>query len=204
VYAIGEPFPDNIQNIRMGASMNAVVDMIKGSGSHEVLPNPQGHRPILEWRLPDNPNYKKLSFRFTEKDRLYLIRFDLKEISQRDLRTLKKPLFKKYGISWDDPWKLKMKDDDILLYGPPEVGTVYYFEFTNTKTAEKAMELMHRVISTEDRPSRQQEVKPSEGEKKPEAAKEVAPSGAQSTPTATRSPDTISPSSKQESEAPVK
>ena len=81
----------------------------------------------------------------------------MKNIPQRELRALKDPLFEKYGISWDDPWRLKVKDNDILLYGPPVMGDVYYFEFSNRKTGEKAMELLSRITSAEDRPAKSTE-----------------------------------------------
>ncbi len=146
------PFPSKISGIKMGDSMSSVIDMVKGSGKYEATPGTEKQRPSLKWYLPDNPYYKEMSFKFTEKDRLYLIRFDLKKISRRDLRAMKNWLFDKYGISWDNPMRLKSKGQDVLLYGPPQMGRVYYFEFSNPKTGERAYELLERVMSAEDRP----------------------------------------------------
>jgi hypothetical protein len=145
------PFPPKIQGIQMGQPLSSVVTMIQGSGDHEVQPQADAGRSAVIWAVPESLYYKRLSFRFTEKDRLYLIRFDLKDISPGDLRALKKLLFEKYGISWDEPWRLKVKDEDVLLYGPPDLGKVYYFEFSNRKTGEKAMELLEREMSAFDR-----------------------------------------------------
>jgi len=148
------PFPAKISGIKMGDSMASVMDMVKGEGKSEATPGTEIRRPSLKWYLPNNPYYKEMSFKFTEKDRLYLIRFDLKNVSRSDLRALKKSLFDKYGMSWDDPWKLKVKGKDVLLYGPPEMGRVYYFEFSDPKTGERAYELLDRVMSSEDRPAK--------------------------------------------------
>ncbi|MDQ7784550.1 MAG: hypothetical protein RDU20_16825 [Desulfomonilaceae bacterium] len=154
-----EPFPKKISGIKMGDSMSAVIDMVKDSGTYESTPGTEIQRPSLTWQLPNNPYYKQMSFKFTEKDRLYLIRFDLKNITRSDLRAMKKTLFDTYGISWDDPWKLKVKGQDVLLYGPPEMGRVYYFEFFEPKTGERAYELLERVMSAEDRPVKKKDEK---------------------------------------------
>ncbi len=164
------PFPPKIGKINMGDSMSSVIEMVKGSGTYEAKPGTEIQRPSLEWLLPNNPYYKELSFKFTEKDRLYLMRFDLKKVSRRDLRAMKKTLFDKYGISWDDPWRLKSKGQDVLLYGPPEMGRVYYFEFSNPKTGDRAYELLERVMSAEDRPVKEK----SEKAKKEEEEKETS------------------------------
>ncbi|MFH1117609.1 MAG: hypothetical protein V1792_27130 [Pseudomonadota bacterium] len=149
-----DPFPAKIDKIKMGDSTSSVIGMIKGAGTYEAQPGTEIQRPLVKWLLPNNPYYKELSFKFTEKDRLYLIRFDLKKISRSDLRAMKKTLFDKYGISWDDPWRLKVKGHDVLLYGPPEMGRVYYFEFSNPKTGDRAYEVLDRVMSAEDRPAK--------------------------------------------------
>ena len=157
-----DPFPDKIKGIKLGESMASVLDMVKGSGTYEAKPGTERRRPSLVWFLPNNPYYKEMSFKFTEKDRLYLIHFDLKSISRRDLRELKKSLFDKYGISWDNPWRLKSKGKDVLLYGPPNLGRVYYFEFSDPKTGEKAYEILERVMSAEDRPPKKKSKKAEE------------------------------------------
>jgi hypothetical protein len=147
-----EAFPPQIKDVKMGSSMSSVTSMIKGRGSHEEKPLPMPQRKALVWTPQVSRYYNQIQFHFTEKDRLFLIRFNLKNISFQDLRALKKDLFEKYGISWDAPWSLQIKDNDVLLYGPPEQGRVYVFELSNPKTGEKSIELLDKVISKEDRP----------------------------------------------------
>ena len=146
------PYPPEIRDIEMGASLSSVVDMIKGSGSYDIIPPSVKQRPALIWSLKNNPIYEKVTFRFTEKDRLFIIRLKLKKISRREIRAIEKEFFKKYGISWDNPLKLKTRTGDALNYGPPQMGEVYCFELTNRKTGRKALEFFDRVISSEDRP----------------------------------------------------
>lgn len=171
------PFPLKIRGIKMGVPMSSVVNMIKGSGTYEASPANEKVRPALTWVLPNNPYYKKVTFRFTEKDRLFIIRFDLKRISRRDLRGIKKSLFKKYGISWDNPHKLKTKTGDALNYGPPQMGNIYFFEFTNRKTGDKAIELFDRVTSSEDRPRKKKDDKGKSVEKDIRAGKDASGKG---------------------------
>lgn len=147
-----EAFPPQIKDVKMGASMSSVISMIKGRGSYEEKPLPLPQRKALVWTPQVSRYYSQVQLHFTEKDRLFLIRFNLKNISFQDLRALKKDLFEKYGISWDAPWSLQIKDNDVLLYGPPEAGRVYFFELSNPKTGEKSIELLDKVISQEDRP----------------------------------------------------
>jgi hypothetical protein len=149
-----EPFPPQIRDVKMGVPMAEVLAMVKGAGTHATKPLPLPDRNALVWHLPDNPNFRQVVFQFTEKDRLFLIRFDMKNVPFRDLRALKKDLFEKYGISWDSPWTMKIKENDAVLYGPPSMGNVYFFEITNPKTGEKALEIMDRAISGEDRRGR--------------------------------------------------
>lgn len=149
-----EPFPSQIRDVKMGVPMSEVLAMVKGAGTHATKPLPLPDRNALVWHLPDNPNFRQVVFQFTEKDRLFLIRFDMKNVPFRDLRALKKDLFEKYGISWDSPWTMKIKENDAVLYGPPSIGNIYFFEITNPKTGEKALEIMDRAISGEDRRGR--------------------------------------------------
>jgi len=147
-----EAFPPQIKDVKMGASMSSVISLIKGRGSHEEKPLPLPQRKALVWTPQVSRYYNQVQFHFTEKDRLFLLRFNLKNISFQELRALKKDLFEKYGISWDAPWSLQIKDNDVLLYGPPEAGRIYYFELSNPKTGDKSIELLDKIISQEDRP----------------------------------------------------
>ncbi|MEW6138181.1 MAG: hypothetical protein AB1733_08115 [Thermodesulfobacteriota bacterium] len=180
-----EPFPTQIRDVKMGVPMAEVLAMVKDAGTHVTKPLPLPDRNALVWHLPDNPNFRQVVFQFTEKDRLFLIRFDMKNVPFRDLRALKKDLFEKYGISWDSPWTMKIKENDAVLYGPPSIGNIYFFEITNPKTGEKALEIMDRAISGEDR----------RGRPIPEAEKE------QGQPLSTESPGKAGPSKAAETES---
>ncbi len=79
-------------------------------------------------------------FLFTEKDRLYLVRFDVKKEAWSEVRNLKKALFERFGISSENPGRSRIKNQDVLVYEglKPDYS---FFEFTDTKTGEKAFEL---------------------------------------------------------------
>jgi hypothetical protein len=151
VYAQGNPIPTEIKNLQMGSSTNAVVAMIKTSGTHTSMPVEKENRTLLLWEHPSLPYYKDIGFQFTEKDRLYLIRFTLKDAARADYHSLKKTVFKDYDFSWDKPWKRILPDREMLLYAPEKGQELYFIEFTDRKTHEKSFELFNRLISAADR-----------------------------------------------------
>ena len=102
-------------------------------------------------------------FLFTEKDRLYLVRLIVKKEAWSEVRNLKKGLFDKFGIASENPGRLRIKDQDVLVYEglKPDCS---FFEFTDTKSGAKVFELYYGKISSEDKPKKDTEKK-SDGQK---------------------------------------
>jgi hypothetical protein len=152
VYAQGNPIPSEIKDIQMGCSTNTVIEKIKTSGTYTNTPVDKENRTIILWQHPSLPYYKDIGFQFTEKDRLYLIRFTLNDAARADYHSLKKTVFKDYDFSWDQPWKQILPDREMLLYGPEKGQELFFIEFTDRKSHEKSFELFNRSISATDRP----------------------------------------------------
>jgi hypothetical protein len=199
-----DPVPTEIRDLKMGSPSSVVIGKISPSGpySTDKLPK-EDERTILTWKIPDNIHYKDVSFTFTEKDRLFLIRFNLKEGERDEIQALKKSFFDTQKFLWEDPLKLKVKDDDILLY-IKDSGPDCFLDFSNKKTGERAFELFDRAISAEDRPQKPaqekldnqkagetegaakepeaQDAKPSEQEKASDSGKKSAAEKAEAKP----------------------
>lgn len=153
-----------LENLRMGVTSSAVIDEIKSVGTHSLEPSPWDKRTKVIWRLPDNSSYDKVMFLFTEKDRLYLVRFAVRKEAWSEVRNLKKALFERFGISSaTSPTRLKIKNQDVLVYEGLKSGWGF-FEFTDDKTGEKAFELYAGKVSAEDKPKKDAENK-SHGQK---------------------------------------
>lgn len=148
-----EPLPPQIQDLKMGSSSSSVIGRIKSTGTYASGVNPGDQRMKLTWMIPDSPYYQNVIFQFTEKDRLYLIRFSLRQDLRDKLPHLKKAFFDKFHISPEDPRRLKVKGQDVLMYAPQD-GDYNFFEFTDTKTGEKWFELFNNNISASDRPKK--------------------------------------------------
>jgi hypothetical protein len=153
-----EPLPPQIQDLKMGSSSSSVIDRIKSTGTYESGVNPGDQRMKLTWMVPRSPYYQNVVFLFTEKDRLYLIRFSLRQDLRDNLRQLKKAFFDKFNISSEAPGKLRVKDQDVVTYTPQD-GDYNFFEITDTKTGEKWFELFSNDISAKDRPKKNEENK---------------------------------------------
>jgi hypothetical protein len=168
-----DPIPTEIRDLQMGSPSSVVIGKISPSGPYSADKLPREDRTILTWKIPDNPHYKDVSFTFTEKDRLFLIRFNLKEGERDEILALKKSFFDTQKFLWEDPLKLKVKDNDILLY-IKESGPDCFFDFSNKKTGERAFELFNREISVEDRPVKeaQQDLDSQKADETAGAAKE--------------------------------
>ncbi len=151
-YAQSNPVPQEIRDLKMGSSTAAVTERIKSVGTFETEPIKKENRTMLVWTRPDTPYYKNISFQFTEKDRLYLIRFTLNDAALADYHSLKRVVFKDYDFSWERPQKLRLPTRDMVLYGPEKGLELYFIEFTDRKSHEKCFELFNRSISSEDRP----------------------------------------------------
>jgi len=106
---------------------------------------------------------------------LFLIRFTLNDGARQEYHNLKRTVFKDYDFSWDKPTKLKIKDRDIVAYGPEKGMALYFFEFTDKKTHEKFFELFSRSVRATDRPApppKEETASPDQtgqGDKKPES-----------------------------------
>jgi hypothetical protein len=146
--------PPEIQDIELGISSSQVIDKIKNSGEHSMsdFPSrlPDAKRMKLTWPLANNMYYKQVEFEFTEKDRLYLLRFLLNDEMRWNLTSLKKQFFDQYSISWDDPSRMRMKNNDVILY-IPDKGKLHFFEMRDVATGQKSFELFDRNASAEDR-----------------------------------------------------
>jgi len=147
-----------LDNLNMGVSSSAVIDKIKSIGTHSLEPSPWDKRQKLIWRLPDNSDYDKVMFLFTEKDRLYLVRFMVRKEAWAEARNLKKGFFEKFGISSDNPVRTRIENQDILMYEGSKQN-YKFFEYTNNKTGERAFELYDRQVSLEDKPKKEAENK---------------------------------------------
>ncbi len=142
--------PPEIQDIELGISSSQVIDKIKNSGEHSSSALANGKRTILVWPVASNMYYKQIEFEFTEKDRLYLLRFVLNDEMRWNLTSLKKQFFDKYKISWDDPGRMRVKNNDVILYIPDQ-GKWHFFEMRDVTTGQKSFELFDREVSAEDR-----------------------------------------------------
>jgi hypothetical protein len=146
--------PPEIQDVQLGMTSSQVIDMIKNSGEHSTsdLPSrlPNAKRMKVVWPLASNMYYKEVEFEFTEKDRLYLLRFVLNDEQKWNLTSLKKQFFDKYSISWEDPGRMRKKDLDVILYIPDQ-GKWHFFEMRDVTTGQKSFELFDRNVSALDR-----------------------------------------------------
>lgn len=150
--AMPDIIPTQITDVAMGAPSSAVIDRINAVGTHSTESLPLEGRKRVVWLLPKSRHYKNVMFYFTEKDRLFLIRFTLDDVTRGESPTLKKAFFDKFDFSWDRPSRLRIKEDDAVLYGSENNDRVYFLECTDRNTRERAFELFDRVVSSEDRP----------------------------------------------------
>ena len=151
-YAQSNPIPPEVKDLRMGSSTATVIDKIKSLGSYSSEKLDKENRTMLIWHRPDTPYYKDIEFQFTEKDRLYLIRFVLNDAARADYHALKRTVFKDYDFSWERPQKLMLQNREMQLYGPEKGMELFFIEFTDKKTHAKSFELFNRSVSATDRP----------------------------------------------------
>ncbi len=153
-FSVNEVMPGPLKDVKMGMSSSSLIDKIKPMGTYSSEVSPWDKRLKVTWRPGDNPYYENLMFLFTEKDRLYLIRFNLNKEARQDLRHLKKALFGQFGISAEDPGRLRIKDRDVLVYEGQERKSTF-FEMTDIVSGDKSFELYSREISSQDRPMKE-------------------------------------------------
>ncbi len=165
VWSQDEPMPARIKDLKMGASLSSVAETIKPEGTNSTEEIPDQKRQKLTWVTPDNPYYANLQFQFTEKDRLYMIRFSLKNELWRKSLNLKRAFFQKFSISPENPLKLRVKNQDILVYGA-DGGDCDFLDFTEATTGEKWFVLVNKGISADDRTKAGNDSKESKDESK--------------------------------------
>lgn len=151
------PIPPKIQNLSMGASMGSVMELISGSGAVSSENPKDKQRPKIVWTPAESQHYQSIEFNFTEKNRLFLIRFNVKEGPREVFQGLKKGFFDLYKFQWDEPMRIKVEGNDALVYDRPENSNTYFFEITDRMTGNKSIELMERSISAQDRQKKQPE-----------------------------------------------
>lgn len=178
--------PPEIQDVQLGISSSEVLDKIKDSGEHSMGPLPNRKRMKLVWPLDGNMYYKQVEFEFTEKDRLYLMRFVLNEELRWNLTSLKKQFFEKYRISWEDPGRMRVKNNDVIVYIPEEGAKWHFFELRDVTTGQKSFEIFSRAISIDDRQPPKNQVGSA---KQAEQGNPAVSKGAAPAPTENKSPE---------------
>jgi hypothetical protein len=142
--------PPEIQDLTLGMSSSEVLDKIKNSGEYAKSPVANGTRKKVTWPLSGNMYYKQVEFEFTEKDRLYLMRFILNAELRWNLTSLKKQFFEKYHISWEDPGRMRVRNNDVIVYVPDQ-GKLNFFELRDVTTGQKSFEVFDQFVSAQDR-----------------------------------------------------
>ena len=142
--------PPQIRDVELGITSSQLINRIKDSGKYSIIPIAKGTRKRIIWPLTNNMYYKRVEFEFTEKDRLYLMRFVLNDELRWDLTSLKKRFFDRYHISWEDPGRFRARNNDVIVYVPAE-GKYNFFELRDIKTGQNSFEIFSRIISAQDR-----------------------------------------------------
>lgn len=145
-----DPVPTELKDFRMGMSESALVEKIKDSGKISNEDSIVAKRRIVTWTPSNSPYYQTVSFRFTEKSRLFIVHLILKDDARQEAQSLKKSFFDKFKFAWEDPYRLRIKESDVLLYGEGDAN-FSFLDFTDVKTGAKAFELFSKIISMEDR-----------------------------------------------------
>jgi hypothetical protein len=151
---VEDPVPKQIQNLAMGAHMTTVKEMINGSGEMVTGASLEKRGPQLTWTPASSPYYRTIDFDFTEKDRLYMIRYNLKEAPRETYQGVKQGFFNLYKFDPDEqgPSRIRVRGNDALLYDHPENSNTFLFEITDKRTGNKSIELFERSVSAQDRP----------------------------------------------------
>ncbi len=163
------PFSDLDLGIPSAEILKKIGSIGKVTKTDLLMP---GRREI-SWTVPISPYFKRISFEFTEKDRLYLVRFVVKDEARLDVKTIKQKLFQQYKVSWEEPNRFSRQNKDVLVFAPELDGKYIVFEITDTVKGEKSLELFSTDISLMDRQETAAEAKKkneaASGEKKPPA-----------------------------------
>ncbi|MEJ2716697.1 MAG: hypothetical protein P8182_06090 [Deltaproteobacteria bacterium] len=150
--ALNDPLPPEIRDLKLGISSSELIDKIKNSGSYSEGPVPKRETRIrLTWIPAHSARYKNVQFDFTEKDRLYLVRFVIKDKLRWKSDALKRAFFERFHITTENPGRMRVKDNDVVIY-LPENKAPFFFDVTNTRTGQKIFEIFDKNISGRDRP----------------------------------------------------
>ncbi len=146
-----DPVPKEMKGIELGALSKLVVDTLKDDG--EISRSDVPYRPPrvrITWTPKRNQYYESVDFDFTEYDRLYLIRFNLRRVAHGKAHALKKGFFRKFRVSWDDPGTIRLHNRQALLYIPEEKSP-FFFDVKYVRTGDKTYELFDKEISGGDK-----------------------------------------------------
>jgi hypothetical protein len=150
-FAFLDPIPPQIKGVTMGASKESVIAKIKGSGTYTTSHIEKENRTRVTWVPAKDQYYSDVVFQFTEKDRLYLIRFNLYPAMRSKAAELKQAFFRLFGYYEEHPMRLRVKNSEVLLYGPGEAKD-FLLEYTDRTTGQKGFEMFDRQVSGSDRP----------------------------------------------------
>jgi len=144
--------PAELSDLKLGMDLPFVLDHIGTSGLYAKTPVPGSQRTVVTWFPENNAYYQKLEFWFSEKGRLFMARFGLKDESRWSAAAVKKQFLDKYLGTWLDPKRFRMDPNDMIVYIPQDPTKVQFLEVTNLKSGEKFFELFDKTIDTEDSP----------------------------------------------------
>lgn len=139
-----------LKGLKLGVPKEEIQKKIAGSGKFETKKITDTGRTMLTWIPYDKRKFTKVEFEFTEKDRLYLARFYISEQFRFDSQKIRDDFFDYFKISDEFPSKMRIKDSDVILYGPVEKAP-HFFDFTNVVSGEKSFEIFDKYISASDR-----------------------------------------------------
>ena len=177
--------PNEIKDLQMGMSSEQVLAGIKNPGKYTRSDLKMPGRFKITWPLAYSKYYKRIEFEFTEKNRLYQARFVLRDELRWKTKSLKKKFFKRFGISWYDPGKMRIRDKDVIIYVPePEKRSPNFFDLTDVQTGEKWFEVFDRSISSTDRykPKKAKKKKAKTANESPKSPSRPMKTGASDTP----------------------
>jgi hypothetical protein len=143
--------PGPLTDLELGGQSADIVKQIGTVGKVTTTPLAKAGRTRVTWTVPVSPYFKRIEMEFTEKDRMYVARFVLKDEGRLDAKTIKQKLFDRYKISWEEPNRFSRDNMDVLVYAPELEGKYILFEITSTTNGEKSLELFATDISRSDR-----------------------------------------------------
>lgn len=143
-----DPIPERIRDAKWGQSLEQTREMLEGAGDTKLGDVPRRPpRKRLTWTPKLHPHYQSVEFDFTEKDRLYSMRFNLTEELRWGFKDLKKQFFDKYSISWEFPGHFRVKDSDVMMYVPENRKVPHFLEIKGVHSGKRTFELFNKNIS---------------------------------------------------------